>query len=151
MKNVAWFVLAISSLIAMIGLAQHKPRDLTISPAEQMQWSGEIPDGRGETMSTLWGDPARGPHAALHRFPAGWSLPLHTHSATVRAVVVAGNFNIAGDDGVEKKLVPGSFILIPANTRYSDSCDGGCVLAIDASGKFDIHIAERRTATEMSH
>ena len=41
--------------------------------AEDVKWV-DVP-GSPVKMAVLWGDPAKGPHGALHKFPAGFEAP----------------------------------------------------------------------------
>jgi hypothetical protein len=60
-------------------------------------------------MAVVWGDPAKGPHAAFHKFKPGFTAPLHTHSSDMHVAVVSGTIITGTEGGPEKKLPPGSY------------------------------------------
>ena len=112
-------------------------------PVGDLKWinmPGTPPDVKA---AVLWGDPEKGPHGALHKFPAGFVAPLHTHSADLHIVIVSGTMISAPEGGPEKKYPAGSYYFIPSTYRHVTKCDTGseCVAFVEANGKFDIMVA----------
>lgn len=124
--------------------AKPKPvaRLVTI-PVDQLKWEPN-PGAPEVKMATVWGDVAKGPHGAFHKFPAGFSVPLHTHSADIRAVVISGTMIEGTEDGKETKLPPGSYFYQPHGVKHVTKCDAGseCVIFGTVSGKFDVAMVE---------
>ena len=106
---------------------------------DQLTW-GTNPGAPEVKTAALWGDPAKGPHGAFHKFPAGFTAPLHTHSADLRIVVISGTMSMAGEDGKETKLPAGSYFYQPHTYRHVTKCEAGseCVALVVANGKFDL-------------
>lgn len=118
---------------------------VTVTP-DQLKW---VPNpGAAEVKTaTAWGDPAKGPHGAFHKFPAGFTAPLHTHSADLRIVVISGTMAMAGEDGKETTLPAGSYFYQPHTYRHVTKCEPGseCLAFIVANGKFDLKpVAEKK-------
>src|SRR5262249_47968043 len=106
---------------------------------DQMKWVPN-PDAQGVMTATAWGDPAKGAHGAFHKFPAGFTAPLHTHSSDLRAVVISGTMVQSGEDGKETKLTAGSYFYQPNTWKHVTKCDAGseCVVFVISTGKFDL-------------
>src|SRR5262249_25590785 len=84
-------------------------------------------------MAVLWGDPEKGPHGALHKFPPGFSAALHTHSSDLHAVVVSGTLIHGTESGAEKRLPPGSYLFEPSTYKHITACDKAseCILFVE--------------------
>ena len=107
--------------------------------ADEMRWEDDkrLP---GVKSVLLWGDPQTGEHGMLRKFPAGFAPPLHTHSSVERLVVISGTVLVRYAGSTEKRLGPGSYSEIPANTAHSAKCssEAECVFALMSSGRFEI-------------
>lgn len=124
--------------------AKAKPAaSLTLVTPDQLKWEPN-PGAPEVKMATVWGDAKKGAHGAFHKFPAGFTAPLHTHSADLRAVVISGTMIEAGEDGKETKLPPGSFFAQPHTVKHVTKCDTGseCVIYATANKAFDFHPVE---------
>ena len=96
--------------------------------------------GTPAKMATVKGDAAKGPHASFIKLPAGFSAPLHSHSADHQVAVVAGNLTETPEGGAAKKLGPGSWFEFTGKKKHVTTCDAGadCVLFIVAKGAWDL-------------
>ncbi len=114
------------------------PKPKTLTP-DQLKW---VPStaAPGVMTATAWGDPAKGPHGAFHKFPAGFTAALHTHSANARIVVLSGTMVLAGKDGKEMKFPPGSFYTEPKTFNHVTKCmpESECMVYLQADGKWDL-------------
>ena len=95
-------------------------------------------------MATLWGDPAKGPHGAFHKFPAGFEAPLHHHTANHHVVVVSGTMTLTPEGEAGKKLGPGSYFSFTGMKKHTTKCEAGseCLLFIDCAGPWDVVVDE---------
>jgi quercetin dioxygenase-like cupin family protein len=142
----AAFLLAAAVLAQGSGEAKAKPAKkasagkAVVWPAGDVKW-GDAPGApAGVKQSTLWGDPTKGAFGALDKFPAGFSAPLHTHSADLRIVVVSGTL-IHGPEGKpEVRLTAGSYLSLPSTYRHTTACDKAseCVFFVEGNRKFDV-------------
>src|SRR6266545_5458954 len=94
----------------------------------------------------LWGDPQTGEHGMLRKFPAGFAPPLHTHPSVERLVVISGTVLVSYAGSTEKRLGPGSYSEIPANTEHSAKCvtEADCVFVLVSSGCFEIKLVSTK-------
>jgi quercetin dioxygenase-like cupin family protein len=113
-------------------------------PAGDLKWTDVEGAPPGVKGATLFGDPAKGSFGAVQKFPAGFSAPLHTHSADLRIVVVSGTV-IHGPEGKpEVRLPAGSYLYLPSTYRHTTACDKAseCVFFIEGNRKFDVKPVE---------
>lgn len=115
-----------------------------VKPAAEMKWDALPGAPPGPMLSVLWGDTTKGSYAAIEKFPAGFSAPLHTHSSDHKIVIISGTW-IHGEPGKpEVKVGAGSYLFQPKNQRHSTACDAAseCVFFIESSGKFDLKLVK---------
>jgi quercetin dioxygenase-like cupin family protein len=119
---------------------------LVVKPAADLTWGDLDPKGApGVKVAKLWGDPAKGAFGAFFKLPAGFAVPLHTHTHDIRVVIVSGTY-IQGPEGKpEFRIGPGSYFLQPGGTyRHTTSCDkaSDCVFYAESNGKFDLLVVD---------
>jgi len=125
-------------------------RPIPIAAAD-LKWTDLDPAGApGVKVAKLWGDPANGPFGAFFRLPAGFAVPLHTHTHPMKVVIVSGTY-IQGPDGAPVfRLGPGSYLMQPGgNYRHTTSCDtaADCVFFVESNGGFDLHVVAENALT----
>jgi hypothetical protein len=118
----------------------------TPKPTADLQWVDLDPTGApGAKIATLWGDPTKGGFGAFFKLPAGFAVPLHTHTNPMKVVIVSGTYLQAPDGKPEFRLGPGSYLMQPGgNYRHTTSCDkaSDCVFFVESSGAFDLHLVK---------
>ena len=114
--------------------------------AEDLKWV-DVPDTPVK-RAVLWGDPAKGPHGALLKFPAGFEAPLHHHTADHHAVVISGTAILTPEGEAGKRLGPGSSFSFTGKKKHTTKCDAAseCVLFLDDSGAWDLLMADAKKA-----
>jgi anti-sigma factor ChrR (cupin superfamily) len=114
--------------------------------AADLKWTDLDPKGApGVKVATLWGDPAKGAFGAYFKLPAGFAVPLHTHTNAMKVVFISGTYIQAPEGKSEVRLGPGSYMMQPGgNYRHTTSCDkaSDCVFFVESSGKFDLKPVE---------
>ena len=118
----------------------------TIWPAADLKWIDAPNSPPGVKQVVLWGDSTKGKFGALNKFPAGFSAPLHSHSAAMRMVVISGTV-IHGPEGKpEVRLPPNSYLVDPPGYRHTTKCDAAseCVFFLEGDGKFDLVPADKK-------
>jgi anti-sigma factor ChrR (cupin superfamily) len=110
----------------------------SVVAAGELKWV-DVPDTPAK-MATVKGDAAKGPHASFMKLPAGFSAPLHSHSADHDVVVVAGTLTLTPEGGAARKLGPGSWFEFTGKKKHVTACDAGadCVLFIAAKAAWDL-------------
>jgi anti-sigma factor ChrR (cupin superfamily) len=153
----ACVVVSASLLLASAGHAQEpatkakKPaasaasRLVTI-PAADLKWTDLDPKGApGVKVADLWGNHAKGAFGAYLKLPAGFAVPLHTHTHDMKVVFVSGTYIQAPEGKPEFRLGPGSYMMQPGgNYRHTTSCDKAseCVFLVESNGAFDLKLVQ---------
>ena len=130
----------VGARVAEAGDTKKGGKDFVVRPAADMKWESLPGAPPGPVLSVLWGDPMKGGYGALEKFPAGFSVPLHSHSADHKVVLISGTW-IHGEPGKPDVKIPaGSYLFQPANKKHTTACDAAseCMFFIESSGKFDI-------------
>jgi hypothetical protein len=111
--------------------------------AADLQWVDLDPAGApGAKIAKLWGDPAKGGFGAFFMLPAGFAVPLHTHTHPMKVVIVSGTYIQAPGGAPEFRLGPSSYLMQPGGDyRHTTSCAmaSPCVFFVESEGAFDLH------------
>jgi anti-sigma factor ChrR (cupin superfamily) len=122
-----------------------------MSPGD-LKWTDLDPKGApGVKVASLWGDHAKGAFGAFFKLPAGFAVPLHTHTNTMKVVFVSGTYIQAPEGKAEVRLGPGAYMMQPGgNYRHTTSCDKAseCVFFVEGNGRFDLKLVEASKAPE---
>src|SRR5687768_15158459 len=114
--------------------------------AADLKWTDLDPAGApGVKVASLWGDHAKGAFGAYFKLPAGFAVPLHTHTNAMKVVFLSGTYIQAPEGKPEVRLGSGSYMMQPGgNYRHTTSCDKAseCVFFVEGSGKFDLKLVE---------
>jgi quercetin dioxygenase-like cupin family protein len=139
MKPSRLVVLAVAIVIAWsIGRAhgQASGKKVIFVSAEDANFKESTP---GVSMAALWGDSAKGAHGTFTKFVPGYDAGMHTHTNDVWIAVVKGAY-LYKDDAGEKRVGPGSFLLVPGGHKHWSGGDAkdGALFYEESSGKFDL-------------
>ena len=139
-------VLAQTSGAAKASKAPQAASQPVFTPAADLKWTDLDPKGApGVKVANLWGDAAKGAFGAYFKLPAGFAVPLHTHTNAMKVVFISGTYIQAPEGKSEVRLGPGSYMMQPGgNYRHTTSCDkaSDCVFFVESSGKFDLKPVE---------
>jgi anti-sigma factor ChrR (cupin superfamily) len=153
MIGVAVCVILVSSAVAQESakatqkksVSQPAARLVTI-PATELKWTDLDPKGApGVKVADLWGNHTKGSFGAYLKLPAGFAVPLHTHTYDMKVIFVSGTYIQAPEGKPEFRLGPGSYMMQPGgNYRHTTSCDkaSDCVFFIESNGPFDLKLAQ---------
>ena len=112
------------------------------TPAADLTWVDLDPKGApGVKIATLWGDHRTGAFGAYFKLPAGFAVPLHTHTHAMKVVFVSGTYLQAPEGKPEVRLGPGSYMMQPGGDyRHTTACDkaADCVFFVQGEGAFDL-------------
>jgi anti-sigma factor ChrR (cupin superfamily) len=114
---------------------------LVVIPASDMKWTDLGPGAPGVKVADLWGNHASGAFGAFLKLPAGFAVPLHTHTYDMKVVILSGTYIQAPEGKPEFRLGPGSYFLQPGgNYRHTTTCDKAseCVFLVESNGPFDL-------------
>jgi len=139
MKNKAFAVLAVSTLLCTSALAKDMAKEDIVWPADAVKW--EAGPVAGTKVAKLWGDWMKGgPYGVLVKFDAGQINALHHHTHALKIVIMSGTFTHKTDGGMETKLGPGSYLMQAAGKKHVSGCAAGaeCTFFMTSDGKFDM-------------
>ena len=137
--------LSVFSLAVLLGAQAEKAakpaaaKKAVLRAASEMKWV-DIPEAKGAQQAVVSGNPQKGAHSSFAKFAGGTELPLHTHTAGSRSVVIAGTM-LEGLEGQQpKELGPGSYFYIPGELKHTTACKAGadCIIYTDWQGAFDM-------------
>ncbi|HSE42944.1 MAG TPA: DUF4437 domain-containing protein [Acidobacteriota bacterium] len=138
-----------ASVLAQGGMSAEKPPIFV--PSVDLKWTDLDPTGApGVKVADLWGDHKTGKFGALFKLPAGFAVPLHTHTYDMKVVFVSGTYIQAPEGKPEIRLGPGSYMMQPGgNYRHTTSCDpaSDCVFFVESDGPFDLKAAAAEKAS----
>jgi len=122
----------------LLSPAAHAEGKAVFVPAASAPW-GKVPDAPGVQIAPLQGNPGKGASHFLLKFPAGFSAPLHHHTADHFVTVVAGTLVLVVG-GKEQRFGPGSYFSFAGKKQHATRCEPGaeCVLAMDVRGRWDV-------------
>jgi anti-sigma factor ChrR (cupin superfamily) len=113
---------------------------------DDLKWTDLDPTGApGVKVADLWGNHANGAFGAFFKLPAGFAVPLHTHTHDMKVVFISGTYIQAPEGKPEVRLGPGGYMMQPGgNYRHTTSCgkDADCVFFVESSGGFDLKLVE---------
>lgn len=155
-------LISFSALLLAAGCVKQAPmpdqaplpaaRQMTATPAGEIVWTPmdpSQPDGLRTAVAS--GDPATGPSVMLMSFAAGSVAPLHSHTATYTAVVLAGApaHGVSAEDHVV--LDVGSYWVQPGGEPHYDACTGTerCVIMLALEGPRDYAPADAPTTAPV--
>jgi quercetin dioxygenase-like cupin family protein len=138
--------LPLSLLVAIPGAlalaADNKPPavdDALVVHLKDAKWTPpkapEVP--AGAMVAPIASDP-NGQNVGYAKFPAGYTLPLHWHSAAEYSVVLSGKVHLTVA-GKTSELEPGSYIVIPPRAQHMLKCAPGadCLALTRRAGPVD--------------
>lgn len=114
--------------------------DQLVAHVKDAKWTPpkapEIPPG--VVAAPIATDPASGGSIGYAKFPAGYTFPMHWHSATEYTSLVSGKIQFTVS-GKTYELEPGSYIVIPPKMHHMAKCAPGaeCVLLTRRGGPTD--------------
>jgi quercetin dioxygenase-like cupin family protein len=135
-------MVGVALLVSAVALAKDaapKKGGATATSSRRATPRGDVPERAGVKLAVVQGDPSKGAGHFFVKLPAGYSVPLHHHSADHYVTVVSGTavFNV---DGGEHTLPAGSYFAFSGKKKHTTHCNDGadCVLFVDCRGKWDV-------------
>lgn len=141
LRRVVVFALS-SMMLSAVPCAQAKDSGgggkAILLPAADIQWT-DVKEFPGVKMAVLHGNPQKGAHHSMLKLPAGFTAPLHHHTADHYVTIVSGTV-VFTVDGKDVKLPAGSFFAFTGKKAHVTKCEAGadCVLSNDARAKWDV-------------
>lgn len=117
--------------------------DQTIVDISKVVWQPLVVKGlhKGAEIAVLRGSLTKGSSEILLRFPPGYVVPMHDHTAEETYIWLSGAFTLIGHDGKHIKFDGPTFISFPGNAPPHGLVCGGkapCVLYVRYSRPFNL-------------
>ena len=115
--------------------------DAQVAQIADAKWgapkSKEIPAG---AMTSPIAVDASGASLGYNKFPGGYHLGMHWHTAGESTVMVSGSAKLIVD-GKSHDIQAGSYFYVPGKTKHDLTCNAGadCVLVTRRMGATDFH------------
>lgn len=130
----------LSAIASKAGAAEKGKKGGTamLIPADDIKWV-DVPQMAGVKMAVVQGDATKGAHHSFVKLPAGFTAPLHHHTADHYATVLSGTM-VFTVDGKEQRLPAGSYFSFTGKRPHVTKCDAGadCVIYNDVRAKWDV-------------
>lgn len=97
----------------------------------------------GVKQIVLQGDPRTGENEVFTKFPAGTDNGWHSHTSTVKMVVLEGTYVFRDEHGKEIRVKAGDYLVVPGGMKHWSGSDEGCVFFDYQPGKFDLIPAKK--------
>ena len=120
--------------------AQGKAKKIVRWAQSDLKWE-PVPNNP-VSVATAWSH-ANGSYCQFNKFPKGAKIPLHSHTADVGSVVVAGRFGFGEGGGAAKLVGSGTYQGIPGGLKHTTECgtDADCVIFACGPAPFDLVVA----------
>lgn len=137
-KTIAVVALAAAALLPWVVEAKGGGKSVNV-PAGDLKWKDAGPDTPGVQYAAVAGDPMKGAGKFFVKFPSGFSVGMHHHSADHFSVVVSGTL-VQNVDGQDVTMPAGSYFSYTGKKQHTTKCTdaAGCILFVDAHGKWDV-------------
>ena len=133
-------VAGLSTIASQAGAAEKSKKSGTavLMPADDIKWT-DVPQFPGVKMAVVQGDANKGPHHAFIKLPAGFTAPLHHHTADHYATVLSGTV-VFTVDGQDHRLPAGSYFSFTGKKTHVTKCETGsdCLIYNDVRAKWDV-------------
>ena len=116
-----------------------------VTAADDVKWMAVYPDQPdGPQMALLSGNPKEGGFSAMVKLPAGQASELHSHPATLHAVVVSGTVKNGRTAEDSPEITAGGVWTQPAGEAHFTGCteEAVCVFFVAMDGAMDMTPAE---------
>jgi quercetin dioxygenase-like cupin family protein len=130
-------------LIAAVTLMLGSAAQSQVNPGG-LKWGPAPPSlPRGAQAAVLAGDPqSAGMFTIRLRFPPGYAVAPHSHPTDEFVTVISGQVSLGMGSRMNRarasRLVPGGFVVAPANMNHYAFTRTGAVIQITAHGPFQV-------------
>ena len=114
-----------------------------VVPTDAVKWGPAPSLPRGAEAAVLLGNPAEeGPFVLRLKFPAGFTVPPHSHSKDELVTVISGSFAVGTGEKLNRAsatpLPQASFVHLPAGMPHYAWADDETIVQINGVGPFDV-------------
>jgi hypothetical protein len=129
-------------LVLVLAIATSASADpmLVAQPAD-FHWKAKDALPPGAFGATLRGDPAKGAYDFVGKFPAQYTVPLHSHTNECVVVMLDGAMTIGRPGEPDVTIAKAGLFVLPAKLAYTAHCDAACSFLVHGDKPFDITYA----------
>jgi hypothetical protein len=113
--------------------------------ATDFHWKAKEALPPGAFGATLRGDPAKGSYDFVGKFPAKYTVPLHSHTNECVVVMLEGTMTIARPGQPDVAIAKHGLFVLPAKLAYVARCESACMFLVHGDKPFDIIYADPKT------
>ncbi len=120
-----------------------EPHHTVVTPGEMEFKQGPPSLPEGAQIAVLYGNPAEeGLFALRLKFPAGYTVPPHTHPNDEIVTVISGKLGLAAGDVLDQSAAPlldaGSLVVLPSGMAHFAWAEEETVIQLNSMGPLEI-------------
>jgi uncharacterized protein YaiE (UPF0345 family) len=112
-----------------------------INPSD-FHWKPKDALPPGASGAVLRGDPAKGEYDFVGKFPAKYTVPLHSHTNECVVVMRKGAMTIGRTGEKDVTIGEGGLFVLPAKLAYTAHCEAACEFLVHGTAAFDVMYAD---------
>jgi hypothetical protein len=131
------------TLLLLLVLATPAAADpLAVANPADFHWKPKDALPPGAQGAVLRGDPAKGDYDFIGKFPAKYTVPMHSHTNECIVVMRKGTMTIGRAGEKDVAIREGGLFVLPAKLAYTAHCETGCEFLVHGTLPFDIIYAD---------
>ncbi|MEO8758693.1 MAG: cupin domain-containing protein [Devosia sp.] len=112
-----------------------------VTAAADLDWQPAQGLPPGASVAVLYGDPSKpGPFALRFKFPAGYTIPTHSHPTDELITFMSGKARMAfgeeSSEGNADLVTPDAFMVLPAGAWHALWIDTETIVELHSAGPF---------------
>ena len=111
---------------------------LSVANPSDFHWKPKDALPPGASGATLRGDPAKGDYDFVGKFPAKYTVPMHSHTNECIVVMRKGAMTIGRAGEKDVTIGEGGLFVLPAKLAYTAHCEQACEFLVHGTQAFDI-------------
>jgi len=123
-------------LVSLAGAAVADPLGI-VNPTD-FHWKPKEALPPGATGAVLRGDPATGAYDFVAKFPAKYTVPMHSHTNECVVAMRKGAMTIGRAGEKDVTIAEGGLFVLPAKLVYTAHCETACEFLVHGTAAFDI-------------
>ena len=122
--------------VLLVGSAAADP--LAVMAPADLHWKPKDALPPGAYGAVLRGDPAKGDYDFVGKFPAKYTVPMHSHTNECVVVMRKGAMTIGRTGQADVTVPEGGLFVLPAKLAYTAHCEAACEFLVHGTAPFDI-------------
>ena len=136
------FAFSLATAVALAASPAPAGDVVVVNPSD-FHWKPKDALPPGATGAVVRGDPSKGDYDFFARFPAGFTVPMHTHTNDCVVIMTQGSMVIGRADKPDAVIDEGGLFVLPAELYYTAHCEKECAFLVHGAKPFDIRYARK--------